>query len=177
MSSILKAGLPQKPLSSTPIKYAAAAAAAVAPQTSNSTQTVPQPQTPTTAVPPALTTHPITPVSAPPTIETSMVLSSPSLTHPSVTSPILSSSASLSQQPDDSFYSGQGSPALSETVPSSVSGPAVVSSPQRATVVRKGMHPNGCHLSYNATLGQNQPQLFPRPQCNHKQSQYVFTMI
>ncbi|KAF8631208.1 hypothetical protein AX15_002539 [Amanita polypyramis BW_CC] len=155
MASILKVGLSQKP-PLTPIKYAAAAAAAVAPQSvshSSSTQSLPQTQTPATAVsvntPLVLVAvTPVVPPSAAPTIETSAISSSPSLTHPSVTSPILSSSASASQQPDDSFYSGQGSPALSETVPSSVSGPAATSSPQRAPAVRKGksflyIHPRG----------------------------------
>ena len=146
MSSILKANLSQKPPLSTPIKYAAAAALAVAPPSvsnSSCTQSLSQPQlqTSTTGVsvntPLILSTHTAPIPSLPPTIETS-VTSSPSFTHPSVTSPILSSSASVSQQPDDSFYSGQGSPALSETVPRSVSGPAATSSPQRAQAVRKG---------------------------------------
>ena len=144
MASILKASLSQKPPLSTPIKYAAAAAAAVAPPSapnSSCTQSLSQSQTSTTVVsantPLILSTHAAPTPSLPSTIETP-VTSSPSLTHPSVTSPILSSSASVSQQPDDSFYSGQGSPALSETVPSSVSGPAATSSPQRAQAVRKG---------------------------------------
>lgn len=146
MASILKASLTQKPPLSTPIKYAAAAAAAVAPPSASNTSCTQslsqsQSQTPTTGVsantPLIVSTHVAPTPSLPSTIETS-VTSSPSLTHPSVTSPILSSSASVSQQPDDSFYSGQGSPALSETVPSSVSGPAATSSPQCAQAVRKG---------------------------------------
>ncbi|KAM6495663.1 Not1 N-terminal domain, CCR4-Not complex component domain containing protein [Amanita muscaria] len=144
MASILKAGLPQKPPSSTPIKYAAAAAAAVTPTTpsfSTPSQVIPLAQTPTTAVFLNQLSAPIVnasaPLSVPPVIEASVASTSPSLTHPSVTSPILSSSASTSQQPDDSFYSGQGSPALSETVPSSVSGPPLPSSPLRPLVVRK----------------------------------------
>ncbi|KAK2466413.1 hypothetical protein APHAL10511_002055 [Amanita phalloides] len=144
MASILKTSFSQKPLSSTPIKYAAAAAAAVAPPSvshSGSTQSLPQVQTSTATSPtnaPLLSaTHAVPPPSLPPTIETSVASSSPSLTHLSVTSPMLSSSASASQQPDDSFYSGQGSPALSETVPSSVSGPAATSSPQHTQAVRK----------------------------------------
>jgi len=144
MASILKATLTQKPPLSTPIKYAAAAAAAVAPpsaSSSNSTQSLSQTQTPTSAVsvttPLVPSAHAASTPLLPPTIETSVTSSSPSLTHPSVTSPNLSSSASVSQQPDDSFYSGQGSPALSETVPSSVSGPAATSSPQRTQALRK----------------------------------------
>lgn len=147
MASILKASLPQKP-PSTPIKYAAAAAAAVAPPSalsSNSTQSLPQTQTPTSAVsvttPLVPSAHAVSTPLLPPAIETSVTSSSPSLTHLSVTSPNLSSSASVSQQPDDSFYSGQGSPALSETVPSSVSGPAATSSPQRTQALRKGSFP------------------------------------
>ncbi|KAF8640034.1 hypothetical protein AX17_001276 [Amanita inopinata Kibby_2008] len=146
MASILKASLSQKPPSSTPIKYAAAAAAAVAPQTlshSSSSQAIAaQQQTLSVSIPPdplpaTPTIHALAPSSVPPSIETSGPTSSPSLTHPSVTSPILSSSASVSQQPDGSFYSGQDSPALSETVPSSIGGPAATSSPQRVLALRK----------------------------------------
>ncbi|KAF8843186.1 hypothetical protein BDN67DRAFT_964839 [Paxillus ammoniavirescens] len=134
MSSILKAGLPQPPrppATLPPIRYAAAAAAAVS---SNSTGTV-VPATPSSSqAPPSAATN-STPVPSTPSIapslsqsilQDSQLMSSPSLTHPSVTSPMLSS-ASASHQPDGSFYSGQDSPAISEAVPSSVSGPAASS--------------------------------------------------
>jgi len=143
MSSILKAGLPpatRPPATLTPIRYAAAAAAAVS-STSPATLGPLTPTTqaasnvPTTPAPVPLTAPPITP-SISQSMTESQLLSSPSLTHPSVTSPMLSS-ASASHQPDGSFYSGQDSPAISEAVPSSVSGPAA-SSPQRTTL-HKGM--------------------------------------
>ncbi|KAI9574514.1 Not1 N-terminal domain, CCR4-Not complex component-domain-containing protein [Boletus coccyginus] len=142
MSSILKAGLPpapRPPATLTPIRYAAAAAAAVS-STSPATM---GPSTPTsqaasnvltTSAPVPLTAPPITP-SISQSMTESQLLSSPSLTHPSVTSPMLSS-ASASHQPDGSFYSGQDSPAISEAVPSSVSGPAA-SSPQRTTLQKE----------------------------------------
>lgn len=144
MSSILKAGLPpapRPPVTLPPIRYAAAAAAAVS-STSPATM---GPSTPTAqAASNVLTTPAPVPLTAPsiaPSISQNMadsqLLSSPSLTHPSVTSPMLSS-ASASFQPDGSFYSGQDSPAISEAVPSSVSGPAASSSPQRTTL-HKGM--------------------------------------
>jgi CCR4-NOT transcription complex subunit 3 len=57
------------------------------------------------------------------------VTSSPSLTQLSVTSPVLSSAASVSQQLDGSFYSGQESPAVSEANAISIS-----------SSVRKGLH-------------------------------------
>lgn len=147
MSSILKAGLPpapRPPVALPPIRYAAAAAAAVS-STSPATM---GPLTPTSqATPNVLTTPASVPLTAPSiapslsqNIPDSQLLSSPSLTHPSVTSPMLSS-ASVSHQPDGSFYSGQDSPAISEAVPSSVSGPAASSSPQRATLY-KGMLPD-----------------------------------
>lgn len=143
MSSILKAGLPpapRPPVTLPPIRYAAAAAAAVS-STSPATM---GPPTPTTQAAPNVQTTPA-PVPTAPSIALSLsqnltesqLLSSPSLTHPSVTSPMLSS-ASVSHQPDGSFYSGQDSPAISEAVPSSVSGPAASSSPQRTTLP-KGM--------------------------------------
>ncbi|KAF8897186.1 Not1 N-terminal domain, CCR4-Not complex component-domain-containing protein [Infundibulicybe gibba] len=147
MSSILKAGLPQPPRPAPatlpPIRYAAAAAAAVAPPAT--------PQIPSSQPPPSSTValsnpQPATPSTssnAQPSSSTSIsqdqlsgASSSPSLTHPSVTSPMLSS-ASVSHQPDGSFYSGQESPALSEAVPSSVGGPAATSSPQRVVATRK----------------------------------------
>ncbi|KAF8558818.1 hypothetical protein OG21DRAFT_1432475 [Imleria badia] len=140
MSSILKVGLPpapRPPAPLPPIRYAAAAAAAVS-STSPATM---GPSTPTsqTASNILMTPAPV-PFTAP-SIATSLsqnmtdsqLLSSPSLTHPSVTSPMLSS-ASVSHQPDGSFYSGQDSPAISDAVPSSVSGPAASSSPQRTTL-------------------------------------------
>jgi hypothetical protein len=65
------------------------------------------------------------------------VSSSPSLTHPSVTSPMLSS-ASVSHQPDGSFYSDQESPAISEAEPSSISAAAQPSSPHETST--KGNH-------------------------------------
>ncbi|KAH0587107.1 hypothetical protein H2248_005924 [Termitomyces sp. 'cryptogamus'] len=137
MSSIVKAGLPPRPsapVTMPPIRYAAAAAAAVAPTTapassaSQASVSVPPPSTPATSSAPSI---PPPPLSAPqPTDQQSRAPSSPSLTHLSVTSPMLSS-ASASNQPDGSFYSGQESPALSEAVPSSVGAPAATSSPQR----------------------------------------------
>lgn len=139
MSSILKAGLPpapRPPAALPPIRYATAAAAAVSstsPATSTPT-TQGAPTVPTTSAPVA----PIAPSIVPSLLQNmpeSQLLSSPSLTHPSVTSPMLSS-ASASHQPDGSFYSGQDSPAISEAVPSSVSGPAASSSPQRTTLHR-----------------------------------------
>jgi CCR4-NOT transcription complex subunit 3 len=130
MASILKAGLQpaqRPPATLPPIRYATAAAAAVAP-----------PVPPTPLQPP--TSAPLNPLSvattapsiAPSTSQStsqdqqSGLSSSPSLTHPSVTSPMLSS-ASVSHQPDGSFYSGQESPAMSEAEPSSSSGAAPVS--------------------------------------------------
>ncbi|KAG6918224.1 hypothetical protein DXG01_015817 [Tephrocybe rancida] len=140
MASILKAGLPARPTPAPatmpPIRYAAAAAAAVAPaaasQASSSqaaSTSVVAPSTPATT---AATSIPPPPSSSQsqPLDQQSRAPSSPSLTHPSVTSPMLSS-ASVSNQPDGSFYSGQESPALSEAVPSSVGAPAATSSPQR----------------------------------------------
>ena len=160
MSSIVKQGLPQqtttRPPPLPPIRYAAAAAAAVAP--TPTTQGTPShatssgstllPATPLTAsgqTPVAPSLPPITPTvpPAPSQDHLSGVSSSPSLTHPSVTSPMLSS-ASMSHQPDGSFYSGQESPALSEAVPSSLGGPAATSSPQRI-VSRKGPLTRSAH--------------------------------
>ncbi|KAG6840813.1 hypothetical protein C0991_004168 [Blastosporella zonata] len=74
---------------------------------------------------------PISASQSQPADQLSRAPSSPSLTHPSVTSPMLSSAASVSNQPDGSFYSGQESPAISEAVPSSVGAPAATSSPRR----------------------------------------------
>lgn len=138
MSSIVKAGLPPRPsvpATMPPIRYAAAAAAAVAPMTappasaSQMPVSVPLPNTPIAPGAPSIPLPP-PPSTLQPADQQSRAPSSPSLTHPSVTSPILSS-ASASNQPDGSFYSGQESPALSEVVPSSVGAPAATSSPQR----------------------------------------------
>jgi CCR4-NOT transcription complex subunit 3 len=137
MATVLRANLqPATPRTPTlpPIRYAAAAAAAVSPQSSQQNGTVPQTPSisqpiPATAPPEAtVSTLSITP-SASQILQESQMMSSPSLTHPSVTSPMLSSAAS--HQQDGSFYSGQDSPAISEAVPSSISGPAATSSPQR----------------------------------------------
>ncbi|KIL00283.1 hypothetical protein PAXRUDRAFT_130155 [Paxillus rubicundulus Ve08.2h10] len=133
MSSILKAGLPQPPrppATLPPIRYAAAAAAAVSSTSIGTVVTA----TPSSSQPPGAATN-STPVPSTPSIahslsqsmlQDSQLMSSPSLTHPSVTSPMLSS-ASASHQPDGSFYSGQDSPAISEAVTSSVSGPTASS--------------------------------------------------
>ncbi|PFH52582.1 hypothetical protein AMATHDRAFT_74064 [Amanita thiersii Skay4041] len=165
MASILKASLSQKP-PSTPIKYAAAAAAAVAPSSLlqiNSSQTVISQQQPITNPPPVMTaTQPALP--ATPHEQIPGLMSSPSLTHPSVTSPILSSSASVSQPPDDSFYSGQNSPTLSETVPSSVSGPAATSSPQHVAskkVINKRWAKLAIETSQPQINGNSQPVAVP----------------
>ena len=135
MASILKAGLPTPAPASRPslppIRYAAAAAAAVNPSQA-------MPPTPSQAVsnppPPAPTAPSITASSS------ADVSLSPSLTHPSVASPMLSS-ASVSYQPDGSFYSGQESPSISEA------GPAATSSPQR-NASRKGTNSNPCLNEY-----------------------------
>ncbi|KAG6850151.1 hypothetical protein H0H93_000278 [Arthromyces matolae] len=135
MASIVKAGLPPRPSAPAampPIRYAAAAAAAVAP--TNAQSSTLQTSASSTA-PTSIQTMPL-PSSIPSSSsqlqtadQQSRPPSSPSLTHPSVISPILSS-ASVSNQPDGSFYSGQESPALSEAVPGSVGAPAATSSPQ-----------------------------------------------
>src|SRR5882762_7648615 len=128
MASILKAGLPQPAPRPTlpPIRYSAAAAAAVAPS-SAVPPTPSQPQPPAVIPsnpPPAVPAAPSITASSSTADQQSGISASPSLTHPSITSPMLSS-ASVSHQPDGSFYSGQESPALSEA------GPAATSSPQR----------------------------------------------
>ncbi|KAI6047051.1 Not1 N-terminal domain, CCR4-Not complex component-domain-containing protein [Pisolithus marmoratus] len=141
MSSILKVGLPSapRPPATLPaIRYAAAAAAAVSSGPSASAPSAPSgSQAPSSALSSSLSATPATPTAPSITqstsqsmIQDSHLTSSPSLTHPSVTSPMLSS-ASASHQPDGSFYSGQDSPAISEAVPSSVSGPPASSSPHR----------------------------------------------
>ncbi|OAX39037.1 hypothetical protein K503DRAFT_769864 [Rhizopogon vinicolor AM-OR11-026] len=140
MASILRANLqPVTPRTPTlpPIRYAAAAAAAVSPQYSQQNGAAPQTPSLSQPIPPTAPTNPpetastlsITPSASQGILQDSQLLSSPSLTHPSVTSPMLSSAAS--HQQDGSFYSGQDSPAISEAVPSSISGPAATSSPQR----------------------------------------------
>ncbi|KAJ6627491.1 Not1 N-terminal domain, CCR4-Not complex component-domain-containing protein [Mycena sp. CBHHK59/15] len=148
MASILKAGLPPpipRPTTLPPVRYSVAAAggnaaAATPPTQGNSSQPTSHVSTPASASvsppnpPPAQPTAPSIPLpsQSTPLDQSSGVPSSPSLTHPSTTSPMLSSSASVSHQPDGSFYSGQGSPAMSEGVPSSLGGPAATSSPPRA---------------------------------------------
>jgi CCR4-NOT transcription complex subunit 3 len=139
MASILRAGLqPATPRTPTlpPIRYATAAAAAVSPPSQQNgaappTPSISQASPPTAHIPPEATpsTLSITPSASQSVLQESQLMSSPSLTHPSVTSPMLSSAAS--HQQDGSFYSGQDSPAISEAVPSSISGPAATSSPQR----------------------------------------------
>ncbi|CAK5276067.1 unnamed protein product [Mycena citricolor] len=128
MSSILKAGLPSAPAPAPApppaptrqatlpaVRYSVAAAGGSNVHASTSSQ--PAPPAPVVMSPSAGRSQ-----ASPPT---DTALSSPSLTHPSVTSPMLSSSASVSHQPDFS------SPALSEGVPSSLGGPAATSSPPR----------------------------------------------
>jgi hypothetical protein len=146
MSSILKAGLQPaapRPPALPPIRYAAAAAAAVSTPTtqgasSHSALQQPQPTSLPASNPPPLTPA-VPPIGPAPsqTVSQQDSTSSPSLTHPSTTSPMLSS-ASVSHQPDGSFYSGQESPALSEAGPSSSGGPAATSSPQRVAL-REGV--------------------------------------
>lgn len=129
MASVLKAGLPAAPPRPPTKGYSAAAAAAVTMPPSGSAV----PVTPSLAYTPATAaTYSTPPAPTAPSIATSSSIAdhhsgvslSPSLTHPSVTSPMLSS-ASVSHQPDGSFYSGEEfpSPAMSE--------PAATSSPQR----------------------------------------------
>jgi CCR4-NOT transcription complex subunit 3 len=144
MASILKAGLPtapRPPATLPPIRYATAAAAAVAPTQPPQPPTPSQPQLSAPSHPPPVSA---TALSIPPPgsqsntqDQQSGVPSSPSLSHPSVTSPMLSS-ASVSHQPDGSFYSGQDSPALSEAGPSSAGGPVATSSPPQ-NASRKGV--------------------------------------
>ena len=147
MSTVLKSGLQQQPAPRPaapavlpPIRYAAAAAAAVSgpSASSSSLATAQTPTTPAAATPSHPPPPPPTAPSIPPALaqeQQSAATSSPSLTQLSVTSPMLSSAASVSQQPDGSFYSGQESPALSEAVGAK----AVPQSPQRDTTQRKGL--------------------------------------
>lgn len=144
MSSILKAGLPPQPRpAALPARYAVVAAAAVTPTTTaQATPTSQVPPTPTATSQPAAPTAPSIPTSsstgsALTADQTSAATSSPSLTHPSLTSPLLSSAASAAPA-DGSIYSAHDSPALSEAVPSSVSGPVATSSPQRI-IARTGI--------------------------------------
>ena len=136
MASILKAGLPTPAPASRPslppIRYAAAAAAAVNP----SQAMPPTPSQDVSNPPPSAPTAPSITASS----SAADVSLSPSLTHPSVASPMLSS-ASVSYQPDGSFYSGQESPSISEA------GPAATSSPQR-NASRKGTNSNPCLNEY-----------------------------
>ena len=150
MSSVVKAGLQQQPAprppapTLPPIRYAAAAAAAVAQQVSTPSATVVSatliPLSPAASHPPPSL---VAPSIATPTsyhFSQDAVTSSPSLTQLSVTSPVLSSAASVSQQLDGSFYSGQESPAVSEANAISIS-----------SSVRKGLHdqlvyPEICNL-------------------------------
>lgn len=131
MASVLKAGLPAAPPRPPTKGYSAAAAAAVTIPPSGSAV----PVTPSLAYASATsTTNTTPPAPTAPSITASSSIAdnhsgvslSPSLTHPSVASPMLSS-ASVSHQPDGSFYSGEEfpSPAISEP------GPAATSSPQR----------------------------------------------
>lgn len=139
MASILKAGLPQQPTRSAatlpPVRYAAVAAAPTPPIAQPSVPQTPAASTPNQTAPAAPSIP--TALAITPSIsndQMSAVTSSPSLTHPSLTSPMLSSAASISAtQAEDSMYSAHESPALSEAVPSSVSGLASTS-PQHVTV-------------------------------------------
>lgn len=157
MATILKAGLqtqpaprPAAPAVLPPIRYAAMAAAAVAPPphptpSSLAAAVASIPSTPAATAP----SHPPQPASTAPSIlpayipqtpahEHSIATSSPSLTQLSVTSPMLSSAASVSQQPDGSFYSGEESPAMSDATSSSEHKAGVPQSPLRDAPVRQG---------------------------------------
>ncbi|KAJ7511734.1 Not1 N-terminal domain, CCR4-Not complex component-domain-containing protein [Mycena galericulata] len=117
MASILKPAAPRPPATLPPIRYSAAVQ-----------QPPPQAAPAPAPIPPKQKPAPLQPAIPPPpsSIEAP---SSPSMTHPSVASPI-SSYASVSHERDSSFYE---SPALSEAVPSSATGPVATSSPQRRT--------------------------------------------
>ncbi|EMD41095.1 hypothetical protein CERSUDRAFT_111671 [Gelatoporia subvermispora B] len=136
MSSILKAGLPApvRTAAALPVRYAAAAAAGVTPTSAAQTPAAAHSPAATSQTnQPAAPTAPSIPLAASSAAQdqASAITSSPSLTHPSVTSPMLSSASVSAQQADGSLYSARDSPALSEAVPSSASGPAATSSPQR----------------------------------------------
>ncbi len=129
VASMVKAPVPPRNPQTGYAKVAAAAVAPLALPTTPSTSA-----SNATAVP---STPSVTTTSSSAALDQqSAVTSSPSLTHPSITSPMLSS-ASLSHRPDDSLHSAYGSPALLNTVPSAIGGPAATSSPQRQTA-RKG---------------------------------------
>ncbi|KAG1753723.1 Not1 N-terminal domain, CCR4-Not complex component-domain-containing protein [Suillus paluster] len=130
MASILRANLPPatpRPPALPPIRYACSSCRRL-PSTPSTSQTIP-PTSPMNLPEATGSTLSITPSASHSALHDSQFTTSPSLTHPSVTSPMLSSAAS--HQHDGSFYSGQDSPAISEAVPSSISGPAATSSPQR----------------------------------------------
>ncbi|KAK1226039.1 general negative regulator of transcription subunit 5 [Marasmius sp. AFHP31] len=116
------------PATLPPIRYAAAAAAAIAPPTPSHTAQAPASASSNSV--PAPTTPSVPSSTSQSNEQSSVAPSSPALTHPSVTSPMLSSAASVSQQPDGSFYSSQQSPATSEALPSS-NGPAPTSPPSQ----------------------------------------------
>ncbi|KAF8974742.1 Not1 N-terminal domain, CCR4-Not complex component-domain-containing protein [Flammula alnicola] len=189
MATILKAGLQQAPRPAAPavlppIRYAAMAAAAVAPPPQSASSTsLAAASTPTTPASTA-SSHPPPPPSTAPSIppalaplamsqeQQSVATSSPSLTQLSVTSPMLSSAASVSQQPDGSFYSGQESPAMSEAISA---GKPVPQSPQRDLPLRKDSISSPLVSSQSPRVAQvqatevsQQPQ--PQPQANGPQS-------
>ncbi|KAJ7144795.1 Not1 N-terminal domain, CCR4-Not complex component-domain-containing protein [Mycena crocata] len=123
MASILKPAAPRPPVTLPPIRYSAAVQ-----------QPPPQPPQATPAPPPVPKQKPVQPQpTIPPPPSSVGAPSSPSMTHPSVASP-MSSYASVSHERDSSFYE---SPALSEAVPSSATGPVATSSPQRILATRK----------------------------------------
>ncbi|OJT07348.1 General negative regulator of transcription subunit 3 [Trametes pubescens] len=137
VASMVKAPVPPRNPQTGYAKVAAAAVAPLALPTTPSTSA-----SNATAVP---STPSVTTASSSAALDQqSAVTSSPSLTHPSITSPMLSS-ASLSHRPDDSLHSAYGSPALLNTVPSAIGGPAATSSPQRQTA-RKASLPSPTSL-------------------------------
>lgn len=144
MASVLKAGLPAATPRPPPKGYSAAAAAAVAPTNSAAVPVTPLlAYTPATAATNTSSSAPTAPsIAASSSIadHQSGVSLSPSLTHPSVTSPMLSS-ASVSHQPDGSFYSGQESPVISEAGPAATSSPQRLSSRQGACFCAVDMRP------------------------------------
>lgn len=170
-SMVKTPALPRNP----PSGYAKVAAAAVAPSASTTSQAS-QSQASIAPIPPVVPPTPSTSTatsSALPPDQRSAVTSSPSLTHPSVTSPMLSSAASVSQLPDDSF-SAHGSPALLDAVPSSIGAPAATSSPQR-TVARKGRSDSSRKLLRLTALSQLRYHLQRR--CNHQACRCVCKVL
>ncbi|KAF8215677.1 Not1 N-terminal domain, CCR4-Not complex component-domain-containing protein [Mycena galopus ATCC 62051] len=161
MASILKPAAPRPPTAHPPIQYSAAVQ-----------QPPPQPPQAAPAPPPAPKPKPVQqpqPAAVPPTPSSVGVPSSPSMTHPSAASP-MSSYASVSHERDSSFYE---SPALSEAVPSSISGPVATSSPQRVLASRKDSVSSASvprvssplsTLRPNPVPGPSQPQPQPQPQ-------------